>query len=98
MTERAGTRPRLSWRARRILSLFLLLVWMPLYVVAAVTLTGWIGEMPVLVEAAVYAGLGLLWALPFRPVFRGISREDPDGAKRDGAKRDGETGGDSRQG
>ena len=77
-------RPGLSWRARRRLSLFLLLVWLPLYVVVAVTVAGWLGEMPVLAEFALYAGLGFLWALPFRPVFRGISREDPDQAGRDG--------------
>jgi hypothetical protein len=71
---------RLSWRARRRLSLLLLLVWLPLYVVVAVTVAGWIGDMPVLAELALYAGLGFLWALPFRPVFRGVSREDPDRA------------------
>ena len=30
------------------------------------------------VELAVYLGLGFLWALPFRRVFLGIGREDPD--------------------
>ena len=32
----------MTYRAKRILALVLLVVWMPLYVVAAVTLTGWI--------------------------------------------------------
>jgi len=68
----------MTWRGRRILSLVLLLVWLPLYVVAAVTLTGWMERPHVLVEAGVYLGLGFLWALPFRRVFRGIGRADPD--------------------
>lgn len=67
----------MTHRTRRILALVLLLVWLPLYVVAAVTLTGWMGRPPVLVEAAVYLGLGFLWALPFRRVFLGIGRADP---------------------
>lgn len=87
------SKPRLSWRARRRLSLFLLLVWMPLYVVAAVTVAGWIGEMPVLAEAALYAGLGFLWALPFRPVFRGINSEDPEARGDRDAGRGGGAGG-----
>jgi len=68
----------MTYRARRILSLLLLLVWLPLYVVAAVTVTGWFDRPHILVELAVYAGLGVLWALPFRRVFRGVGREDPD--------------------
>ncbi len=68
----------MTHRSRRILALVLLLVWLPLYVVAAVTLTGWMGRPHVLVEAAVYLGLGFLWALPFRRVFLGIGRADPD--------------------
>ena len=87
------SKPRLSWRARRILSLVLLLVWLPLYVVVAVTLTGWMDEPHFLLEAAVYAGLGFLWALPFRPVFRGISREDPEAASGHDTERADRTGG-----
>jgi len=68
----------MTYRARRILSLLLLLVWLPLYVVAAVTVTGWFDRPHILVELAVYAGLGVLWALPFRRVFRGVGREGPD--------------------
>jgi len=68
----------MRYRTRRILSLVLLLVWLPLYVVAAVTVTGWLERPPILVELGVYAGLGFLWALPFRRVFRGVGRADPD--------------------
>jgi len=68
----------MRYRTRRILALVLLLVWLPLYVVAAVTLTGWIDRPGILAELAVYVGLGFLWALPFRGVFRGIGRPDPE--------------------
>ena len=68
----------MTWRTRRVLSLVLLLVWLPLYVVVATTLVGWIERPPVLLEVGIYAGLGFLWALPFRRIFRGIGRADPD--------------------
>jgi hypothetical protein len=64
----------LSWRARRRWSLVILLVGMPLYVVAAVTLLAQFDRPPLLVELAIYVGLGILWALPFRFVFRGVGR------------------------
>ncbi|OYX40661.1 MAG: hypothetical protein B7Z02_18110 [Rhodobacterales bacterium 32-67-9] len=73
----------LSYKARRRLSLLILLVGLPLYIVAAVSLAGWLsarfGRLPILAEVAVYVGLGFLWALPFRAVFRGIGKADPDG-------------------
>jgi hypothetical protein len=75
----------MTYRTRRILSLLLLLVWLPLYVVAAVTVTGWFDRPHILIEVAIYAGLGFLWALPFRSVFRGVGREDPE-ADEDGGE------------
>ncbi|HSF95601.1 MAG TPA: DUF2842 domain-containing protein [Thermohalobaculum sp.] len=68
----------MKYRTRRILSLILLLVWLPLYIVAAVTVTGWFDRPHILLELAIYAGLGFLWALPFRRIFQGVGREDPD--------------------
>ncbi|MBI1492452.1 MULTISPECIES: DUF2842 domain-containing protein [Rhodobacterales] len=68
----------LSYKARRRLALFLLLVWLPLYVVAAVTIMGMIDRLPLLLELAVYILLGVLWAVPFKPVFMGVGKADPD--------------------
>lgn len=72
----------LSWKARRRWALFLLLVGMPAYVVAAVTLMNWLdarfGRLPIWAEVTVYVALGFLWALPFRRVFRGVGQPDPD--------------------
>lgn len=72
----------LGHRTRKRLSLLILLVGMPAYVVAAVTLTDWMrghwGRLPILAEVAVYLVLGFLWALPFRRVFRGVGQPDPE--------------------
>lgn len=72
----------LSYRARRRLSLLILLVGMPLYIVAAVTLVNWFdarfGRLPIAAEFVVYVLLGVIWILPFRAVFRGVGQPDPD--------------------
>ncbi|MCV2887140.1 MULTISPECIES: DUF2842 domain-containing protein [Ruegeria] len=72
----------LSYKARRRWALVILLVGLPLYVVVAVTLTDWLRArfdgLPMLVELAVFVGLGILWALPFKAVFRGVGQADPD--------------------
>jgi hypothetical protein len=67
---------RLGWRARRRWSLVVLLVGLPVYVVVAVTLMNAFDRPPLLVELLVYVGLGVLWALPLRFVFRGVGREE----------------------
>jgi hypothetical protein len=82
----------LGYKARRRWALVILLVGMPAYVVAAVTLVGWIERPSFLVELAIYVGLGLVWILPFRFVFRGIGQPDPDAGPDAGpdAKTDGD--------
>jgi hypothetical protein len=71
----------LSYKARKRWALVILLVGMPLYVVAAVNVVDLFERPSILVELGVYVGLGFLWILPFRFIFRGIGQEDP-GTKR----------------
>ncbi len=68
----------LSWKARRRWSLVILLIGMPLYIVVAVTVVNWMGRPPLLLELLVYVVLGIVWILPFRAVFRGVGKADPD--------------------
>lgn len=81
----------LRHRTRKRLSLLVLVLGMPLYVVVAVTLIGWAdarwGRMPFAMELAIYAGLGFLWALPFRRLFRGVARPDPETTTRNPPQR-----------
>lgn len=71
----------LSHKSRRRWSLVILLIGLPLYVVVAVTLMNWLsasyGRLPILVELAVYIGLGVIWAFPFKFVFKGIGQGEP---------------------
>jgi L-asparagine transporter-like permease len=68
----------LSYKARKRLSLLILLVGMPAYVVLAVTVLNWLPRLPLWAEVPVYVVLGLAWILPFKAVFKGIGQVDPD--------------------
>jgi len=68
----------LSYKARRRWSLVILVIGMPLYVVAAVPLVHGLDRPALGLEVLVYVVLGVLWAVPFRFVFRGVGQADPD--------------------
>jgi len=68
----------LSYKARRRLSLLILLVGLPLYIVSAVNVIALFDRPSILVEVLVYVSLGVLWAFPFKYVFRGVGQADPD--------------------
>ena len=68
----------LGYKARRRWALVLLLVGLPAYIIVAVTVMTWLDRPPIWVELLVYVGLGVLWAVPFKAVFRGIGQADPD--------------------
>ena len=70
----------LSHKARKRLSLLILVVGMPAYVVIAVTIINALGRPPFWVELVVYVLLGFLWALPFKAVFKGVGKDDPNAA------------------
>lgn len=72
----------LSYRARRRLSLLILAVGMPIYVVAAVTVVNLFDRPPVWLELLIYVALGIVWVVPFRSVFRGVGQVDPDAARK----------------
>lgn len=68
----------LSYKARRRLSLLILLVGLPAYIVVAVTLVNWMERPSLWLELLVYIGLGIIWILPFKFVFRGVGQADPN--------------------
>ncbi|NPD13752.1 DUF2842 domain-containing protein [Xinfangfangia sp. D13-10-4-6] len=77
----------LSYQGRKKLALLILLIGLPLYCFVTLVLIGlandtWWPEagqrMPLLLEAVIFIGLGLAWALPLRKVFLGLGQPDPD--------------------
>jgi len=75
----------LSYKARRRWSLIILLVGLPIYIIAAVSLVALLDRPPFWAELLIYVGLGFLWMTPFKFVFRGIGQPDPD-VKNDSGK------------
>ena len=77
----------LSYKARRRLAFLILLVGMPLYVVLVVGVMGLVydrfGQLPILLEFVLYIVLGVAWVFPFRVIFRGVGRADPDAPPED---------------
>ena len=68
----------LSYKARRRLSLLILLVGLPLYIIVAVNVVALFERPSILIEVIIYVSLGMLWAFPFNYVFRGVGQADPD--------------------
>ena len=68
---------KVSYKIRRILSLLILLVGLPLYAGLVVTLMSFLGELPPIVELLIYIFFGVAWAFPTKFIFRGIGQSDP---------------------
>ena len=68
----------LSYKARRRWSLVVLLIWLPFYIVVAVTVMNAIPRQHLLVELLIYVVLGIAWAIPFKFIFKGVGKADPD--------------------
>ncbi len=73
----------LSYKARRIGSLLMLTVGLPVYIVLALNFVDLLGDMPKVVELVLFIALGFAWALPFRWLFLGVGRADPDAPRDD---------------
>ena len=72
----------MSFKLRKLLCLVVLIVWLPVYIFLAAMAVSQFDRPHILIEAAIYMILGILWALPFRPLFRGIGRPDPNAPPR----------------
>jgi hypothetical protein len=71
----------LGYKARKRWALIVLLVGLPVYIVAAVNIVDLFERPSFLVELIVYIGLGIIWAIPLRSLFRGIAQGDPNAQK-----------------
>lgn len=72
----------LSWKARRRWSIFILIVALPAYIVAAISLVALFERPPFWLELVIYLVLGVVWAFPLKAMFKGVGQADPDAEKR----------------
>ncbi len=68
----------LSYKARRRWSLVILLIGLPLYIVVSISVVNMLTRPPLWAEFLVYVTLGIVWALPFKFIFKGVGQADPD--------------------
>lgn len=72
----------MTYKARKKLALFVLVVGLPIYIIVAVTIMSYMMtqdvRFPIAVELLVYVLLGIGWAFPLKWVFKGIGQPDPD--------------------
>ncbi len=72
----------LGYKARKRWSLAVLLIALPAWIVASVTLADWLRTrmdgLPVLMELVIFVVLGVVWIVPLRRVFLGVGQPDPD--------------------
>ena len=66
----------MSYKLKRRLSLFILIVGLPLYVILIVNLISSFDRPIFLVEFLIYLLSGIVWALPLRSVFRGVGQAE----------------------
>jgi uncharacterized protein (DUF983 family) len=67
----------LSYAARKRWSLVILLIGLPIYIVVAVNVIDLFDRPSLWLEILVYITLGIIWALPFKFLFKGIGQVDP---------------------
>ena len=68
---------KLKYKTRRKLSLVILLIGLPLYILVVVTGLGYFVNIPTLIELIVYVFFGVIWIFPFKFIFSGVGQSEP---------------------
>ncbi|ARU00248.1 DUF2842 domain-containing protein [Yoonia vestfoldensis] len=68
----------MTYKNRKRLSLFVLVIGLPAYIVLAVTIMSEATRFPKMIEFLIYVILGIAWVFPLKWVFKGIGQPDPD--------------------
>ena len=68
----------LTYRKKKILSLIILLIWLPAYIIIILNVINFLDRPHILVELLIYVVAGIVWALPFKFIFKGIGKNEKD--------------------
>ena len=60
------------------MSLIVLLIWLPVYIVIVLNFISFLDRPSPIIELLVYIIAGILWALPFKFIFKGVGKEEQD--------------------
>lgn len=69
---------KVNYKTRRVLSLIILLVGLPIYIALVVTGMTFLNNLSTLVELLAYIFFGVVWVFPLKFVFQGVGQSDPD--------------------
>ena len=65
---------KMTKKLKKWLSLAILLIGLPIYIILAITILNLFDRPNIIIELVVYAVLGILWAIPFKFVFKGVGK------------------------
>ena len=68
----------MSYKLKRRLSLLILLVGLPVYIVLILNLISSFDRPNFVVELLIYLLSGVVWAFPLKSVFRGVGQAEED--------------------
>ena len=64
-----------SYRLKRFLAILVLLLWLPFYIVLVLNILALFERPSLVVELLLYVIAGVLWALPFKALFKGVGQQ-----------------------
>ena len=68
----------MSYKLKRRLSLFILLIGLPVYIILIVNLISSFDRPNFVVELLIYLLSAVVWAFPLKSVFRGVGQAEED--------------------
>ena len=68
----------MSYKLKRRLSLLILLVGLPVYIILIINLISSFDRPNFVVELLIYLLSGVVWAFPLKSVFRGVGQAEED--------------------
>ena len=68
----------MSYKLKRRLSLLVLVVGLPVYIILIVNLVASFDRPNFIVELFIYLLSGIVWAFPLKSVFRGVGQAEED--------------------
>ncbi len=68
----------MTYKNRKRLALFVLVIGLPIYIVIAVTIMSQASRFPKIIEFLTYVVLGIGWVFPLKWIFVGIGQPDPE--------------------
>ena len=62
------------YKLKRVIVLLVLLLWLPFYIVLVLNLLTYFERPSLIVELIIYVVAGVIWAWPFKALFKGIGQ------------------------